>query len=313
MDLEVRHLRLVRAVASSGGLTAAGRELHLTQSALSHQLRDVETRLGTPLFLRVGKRMVLTTAGERLLRSADEILVTLERTEEAIRGLAGSRRGRLRVSTGGYTEYHWLPPVLRAFREACPQVDLQIVAAVNGNAAEMLIGGHIDIAIVDRRVNDARLVARALFEDEVIAIAAPGHPLAAKRFVRPEDFIDQTLILESPAPQHAVYQRFLETPRVVPASIQVVPQTSVMFELVKAGLGVALVARWAVEPLIKSGEVRPLRLGQRGERHRWNALLLKDLAEVTYVQDFLIVIMKVFNRTIHDNMRHNTGSPLKEQ
>src|SRR5262245_62102227 len=123
MELEVRHLRLVRAVASSGGLTSAGRELHLTQSALSHQLRDVETRLGTPSFLRVGKRMVLTSAGERLLRSADEILGTLERTEDAIKGLAGGARGRLRVSTGRYTEYHWLPPVVTAFRATCPHVD----------------------------------------------------------------------------------------------------------------------------------------------------------------------------------------------
>src|SRR5258705_12004514 len=127
MELEVRHLRLVRAVAAFGGLTSAGRELHLTQSALSHQLRDVETRLGTPIFLRVGKRMVLTSAGERLLRSAEEILGTLERTEAAIRGLAAVGRGRLRVSTGSYTQYHWLPLALKRFRPVCPNVDVQIV------------------------------------------------------------------------------------------------------------------------------------------------------------------------------------------
>src|SRR5204862_5822838 len=135
----------------------------------------------------------------------------------------------------------------------------------------------------------------------------------AKRVVQPEEFIDQTLVLESPAPQHAIYQRFLDSAHVSPACVQVVPQTSVMFELVKAGLGVAFIARWAVEPLIKAGEVRALRLGRRGERHRWNALLLKDLAEVGYVQDFLIIMMKVFNRTLKDNMRHNTGGSLKEQ
>src|SRR5258705_6231396 len=148
MELEVRHLRLVRAVAAFGGLTSAGRELHLTQSALSHQLRDVETRLGTALFLRVGKRMVLTSAGERLLQSAGEILDTLERTEDAIRGLAGGRHGRLRVSTGGYTEYHWLPEVLKAFRISCPHVDLQIVAAANGEAVQLLVDGHLEVSVV---------------------------------------------------------------------------------------------------------------------------------------------------------------------
>ena len=96
----MRHLKLMRAVAASGSLTKAGRELHLSQSALSHQLRDIESRLGTALFLRVGKRLIVTAAGARLQRSADEVLNALEHTEEAIHRLAGGRRGRLRVSSG---------------------------------------------------------------------------------------------------------------------------------------------------------------------------------------------------------------------
>ena len=99
MDLEIRHLKLVRAVTSAGSLTGAGAVLNLTQSALSHQLRDIESRLGTPLFLRVGKRMMLTPAGERLLRSADEVLDAIERTEDSIRQLSGADRGLLRLST----------------------------------------------------------------------------------------------------------------------------------------------------------------------------------------------------------------------
>jgi len=308
MDLEVRHLRLVRAVAAFGGLTSAGRELHLTQSALSHQLRDVETRLGTPLFLRVGKRMVLTSAGERLLQSADEILGTLERTEDAIKSLAGGTRGRLRVSTGGCTEYRWLPPVLKAFRASCPHVDLQIVAAANGEAVPLLVDGHIDVGMVDHPVDDARLLVRPLFEDEVVAIAAPGHPIAKKRFVRPEDFADETLILETAPETHPTFQRVLAPARVTPEKIQVVAPTGAMVELVRAGLGIGLVARWAVEPLIKAGVIRALSLGRDGERRRWNALYLKDLQEVSYVSEFLMIMMKVFNMTLTDNMRHTRES-----
>src|SRR5262250_1430699 len=110
MDLEVRHLKLVAAVADAGSLTRAGDRLHLTQSALSHQLRDVESRLGTPLFLRVGKRMVLTAAGSRVLRSADEVLHALAQTEDAVRRLAGGHASALRVSTGCHTAFYWLPP-----------------------------------------------------------------------------------------------------------------------------------------------------------------------------------------------------------
>src|SRR6476659_1472156 len=95
MDLEVRHLRLVDAVAGCGSLTRAGDELHLTQSALSHQLRDIESRLGTPLFLRVGKRLVLTAAGERLLASARDVLQQLARAEDDIRQMGRQGAGLL--------------------------------------------------------------------------------------------------------------------------------------------------------------------------------------------------------------------------
>ena len=127
MDLEIRHLRLVREVSLAGSLTRAGAVLHLTQSALSHQLRDIESRLDTPLFLRVGKRMILTPAGERLLRSAEDVLATIEQTEEAIRRLAGAGRGLLRLTTECYTCYHWLPARLREFHERFPRVEVEIV------------------------------------------------------------------------------------------------------------------------------------------------------------------------------------------
>ena len=305
MELEVRHLKLVRAVAALGGLTSASRQLHLTQSALSHQLRDVETRLGTPLFLRVGKRMVLTTAGERLLRSADEILGTLERTEDAIRGLAGGRRGRLRVTTGGYTEFYWLPTALKAFRTACPSVDLQIVSGANGDVAELLIEGLIDVGIVNHPVEDARLLTRPLFDDEVVVITPPGHELASKRFVQAEDFVDQTLLLEAPPDEHEVYQRVLALAGVSPDAVQVVAQTGAIVELVKAGLGIALIARWAVEPLVRTGVLRAVPLTRHGERYRWNALILKDLADVHYMREFILIMTKAFNRTKQDNIGHN--------
>src|ERR1700754_1512705 len=93
VKLEIRHLRLLAAVAATGSVTEAGKRLHLTQSALSHQLRDAEGRLGTALFLRLGKRMVLTPAGEKLLCSAQRILAELKSAEEQIEGLNGDTRG----------------------------------------------------------------------------------------------------------------------------------------------------------------------------------------------------------------------------
>src|SRR6185436_17650802 len=115
VDLDVRHLQLVAGIARDGSMTKAAHGLHLTQSALSHQLRDIESRFNTPFFLRVGKRMVLTAAGRRVLESATRILEDLARAEEDIRRIAGNGEGIIRVATQCNTGYHWLPPLLAAF------------------------------------------------------------------------------------------------------------------------------------------------------------------------------------------------------
>src|SRR5215203_1368178 len=99
MNLEVRHLKLIKSIAEEGSVTRAGSRLYLTQSALSHQLRDVEDKLGVALFTRMNKRMVLTPAGERLLASAHNVLDELKRTEEDLRHIALERERILRIST----------------------------------------------------------------------------------------------------------------------------------------------------------------------------------------------------------------------
>src|SRR5580765_4892544 len=187
MDLEIRHLRLVAAVADVGSLTRAGDSLHLTQSALSHQLRDIESRLGAALFLRVGKRLVLTPAGERLLSSARDVLDRLERTERDIRDKGRERAGLLRITTECYTCYHWLPALLTRYRRRFPRVEVRIDVEATRRPFEMLLAGRIDVALVSSPVRDRRLVVTPIFEDELVVIAAPSHPFARKTYVRPAD------------------------------------------------------------------------------------------------------------------------------
>src|SRR5436190_3925160 len=109
MDIEIRHLRLVIAIGQTGSVTRAGEQLYLTQSALSHQLHDIESRLQTRLFHRIGKRMVPTAAGEELIRSAIQVVDLVRQTEEGIKRTAQGKSGVLRISTQCYTCYHWLP------------------------------------------------------------------------------------------------------------------------------------------------------------------------------------------------------------
>ena len=292
MDLEVRHLQLVAAVADVGSLTRAGDQLHLTQSALSHQLRDIESRLGAALFLRVGKRLVLTPAGERLLTSAKDVLERLRQTEHDIRAMGRDHAGVLRITTECYTCYHWLPPLLLRYRRKFPRVEVRIDVEATRRPIEMLLAGKLDLAIISSTVNDRRLVSRPLFSDELVVIASRRHRFAQQTHVKIAEMRDETLFIYPPREESRVLQDVLLPAGAAPARIEEVTLTEAITELVKAGLGVAVLARWAVQPLVDAGTLVARPLTARGLRREWRAVMPKDLAGIDYVREFIDLLQK---------------------
>jgi LysR family transcriptional regulator for metE and metH len=274
--LEMRHLRLVRAVAEQGGLTRAGQFLHLSQSALSHQLHDLETALGVRLFERAGRRMVLTHAGTRLLDHSRRALEIVEGAEAEARLLASGAEGVLRISTQCYTCYNWLPRVLGPFRKRFPGVEVRIDAKATDNPITALLGGAIDLGLVFDGQRDPRIRLVRLFEDENIVVMAPNHPLAARKIVEAEDLADVPLFLyATPIEQSTLYQRILQPAGVRPRQVQNVQLTEAAIELVKGGLGLSVLARWTVESHLKAGTLVGRRLTARGFRRQWSAAVLR--------------------------------------
>src|SRR5262249_11195102 len=155
-------------------------QLHLTQSALSHQLREAEELLGVPLFHRLNKKMVLTEPGTKLLRSAGLVLHEMDRASEEIRRIAGGQQGVLRIATQCNTCYHWLPSMLRLFQQQFPKVEVQIVVEATREPIEAVLDGRLDLAIAYTHISDPRLASYSLFEDELIAVMPPDHPLAPR-------------------------------------------------------------------------------------------------------------------------------------
>jgi len=290
MNLEVRHLQLVAAVADVGSLTRAGERLHLTQSALSHQLRDIESRLGAALFLRVGKRLVLTPAGERLLASARDVLARLEQTESDIRKIREDRGGLLRLTTECYTCYHWLPALLARYRRRFPRVEVRIDIESTRHPFERLLAGQLELAIVSSPVRDRRLATQPLFDDEFVVIAAPSHPFAKRTFVRPADMRGETLFVYPPRDESWVLNGALLPAGAVPERVEEVMLTEAITELVKAGLGVSVIARWAVRPLLASGALVARRFAARGVHRRWSAAMPKDLARAEFIREFIALL-----------------------
>lgn len=287
MHVEMRHLQLVRAIAECGTLTQAGLSLHLTQSALSHQLRDIESRLGVPLFDRAGRRLTPTAAGRTLLAAASDVIAIVERTEDAIRQDAGNGARLLRLTTECYTCYHWLPGLLQAYERAQPGVEVRIDVSATDRPVPALVEGQIDVALVSDRPRDRRIRLRALFQDEYAAVMHPGHRLARQPFVTAADFASETLITYSPREESTVYQRLLSPARVHPARWLQVRLTEAIVEMAKAGLGVGVLSRWAVQPQVAAGTLCAVPITRARFGRTWSAATLKQTADVPFVRDFI--------------------------
>ena len=287
LHLEVRHLKLVETVAKEGGLTKAANRLHVTQSALSHQLRDIEDKLGTPLFLRLNKKMLLTQAGERLLSSAPSVLGELKRAEEDIRQIALHREGILRISTECYTCYHWLPAVLKPFSREFPRIEVRIVAEATRRPVDALLDGRLDLAITSTITRNQKLMFKPLFKDEMVVIASPDHPLASNAFVSAKDFASEHLLVYAlPKEDLSIYQKVLIPSGVSPRHVSHVELTEAIIEMVKAGLGVGVMARWAVKQHVDAGTLQAVSLTPRGFHRQWSAAMIRHKATPPYLMRF---------------------------
>ena len=288
MILETRHLRLVTAVTDHGTLTRAGRELNLTQSALSHALLDLERRLGAPLFHRVGKRMVPTAVGERLVVRARRVLQLLTETEEEALRIASGLEGLIRLSTECYTCYHWLPALMQAFGQRFPNVEVRIVAEATRRPFRALLEGRIDLAIVHNMSADARIRHAALFEDELVVLTPPDHPFARQAFVAPEELVAEHLLTyRLPLRDLSIYQQVLGPAGVTPRRVTQIELTEALIEMVRAGMGVAVLAQWAVAPYVQAGKLTTTRFTERGLHRRWSAALLQQPSVPLHLREFV--------------------------
>ena len=268
--LDTRQLLAFKTIVETGGFTKAARQLHLTQSALSHQIKTLETQLQTQVFHRVGKRVTLTQAGEVLLRYATPILRQLLEARQSLAELSAPGHGRLRISSASYSCYHILPHVLREFRSMYPHVEILVAADYTGNAVRGLLSGELDVGIFVIPPNTQGLHVEQLCQDELVVIVAPNHPWAHRRRLQWADLASQVLV---------TYDRGSETFQEIQGELQergiTVKETmevrhgTAVKEIVKVGLGVALLPLWIVQDDIEEGSLKALSLGRAGLKRRW--------------------------------------------
>ena len=259
--LDVRHLRALQAIRDRGSLTRAARDLHLTQSALSHLLADLERQLGMPLLDRAGRPMAFTAAGRRVLAAADVVMPELAQTAEDLARLARGTAGRLLLSLECHSCFDWLVPTLDAYRAQWPEVDLDLRVGASFDPLPALRDRMIDAIITSERAGGPGVIAEPLFRYQIVAVLPPRHPLAARKRLTPADFADATMVTYPVALERLdVFSRFLVPAGIAPTARRTAELTAMIVQIVASGHGVAALPHWAVAEAEARGQVvcRPL-------------------------------------------------------
>lgn len=285
--IDIRHLRLIETVAAEGTLSEAARKLFLTQSALSHQLKEIESQMGTPAFHRVNKKLVITPAGNIVLAAARKILPLVENIDLELKKYSLGDIGQLRLCTECYTCYHWLPSLLKKFNLEYPNVEIQINTENIDAPLSLLKNGKVDLALVFRPEKDNHIDYVELFKDELVLLTSPKLPIAQYPIIHPKHFEDQVLVTHSSIfKQSTVYRDILQPAGVDVRKVIYVQLTEAVVEMVKAGIGIAVLPKWTIKPYLANGSLTMKKINNRGLIRKWFAATLRTNKKIDHLQYF---------------------------
>lgn len=288
VPLDSRQLRAFSVLARTGSFTQAARELHVTQSGVSHAMKALERDVGCRLFDKVGKKFALTQAGEQLLHHAGRILQEMSSAREALGQLGKWGRGRLRLGASTTACQHILPAVLREFKESFPQHNITIEPGDISTLVGMLLQQRVDLGLGLEIERESQLEFHPLFMDELQFIVGAQHAWARAGRVDRSEIPRQNYILynKTSITFQLIEQYFREEEMTLNTVIELGSMEAIK-ELVKLGLGISVVSPWIARKEIEEGSVMPLPLGRRRLRRRWGILHWRgrrlNLAEETFI------------------------------
>ncbi|MBU3258865.1 LysR family transcriptional regulator [Roseovarius sp. PS-C2] len=284
MHIELRHLRTIRAIHQAGGIARAADMLHITQSALSHQIKGLEDQAGVELFVRRSKPLKLSAAGQRLLRVAEKVLPEIEALEGEFGGLRQGSAGRMHIAIECHACFEWLFPVLERFRKAWPEVDVDIRPGLAFDALPALRKEEVDLVVSSDPEDLPGIEFKPLFDYEPVFVASSQHPLAQKPFVEADDFRDETLITYPVDRSRLdVFTELLSPAKVEPRAVRQVELTAVILLLVASNRGVAVLPDWVVREVRTSSDFVTRPITEKGLTKRLYAAIREDDADKPYV------------------------------
>ena len=254
-DITLRQLRTFRSVAACGNISAAARELHLTQPAVSMQLKELENACGQPLYERAGRGIQLTAAGQALEAAATSVLDTLNSVQETLDAMAGLETGLLKlavVSTGNY----FAPSVLLAFRKEYPGINAQLMVGNRDEVIARLANNECDLAIMGTPPSELETHAVEIAEHPQVIIASAQHPLAKAKQVRLKDLSQEGFVVrEQGSGTRNAMERFFRSKRFKYQAVMEASSNETIKQAVMAGMGLSFISRHTIALELAAGKL----------------------------------------------------------
>jgi DNA-binding transcriptional LysR family regulator len=262
--LDLRQLEIIRAIAETGSFTAAGHKLHVSQSAISRQILLLEDELKTPVFLRIGRRIRITPAGESLLQLSHRVFQDLTDTVATISDSQETLRGTVRILGGMTVCLYVFPTLLSELTRQHPGIDVKIMNDSAERSIQHLRAGTGDIALLTLPVRDADMVTVPVLQEELLVVTSAKHPLTKKRKVNAQDLSTQPFVLFEPGSNtRRVVDEFFAASGIEPRIVMETENVEILKALVRHGLGITIVSYQSVARDVASGHLYCARIDGR--------------------------------------------------
>lgn len=295
--MEIRQLRAFVAIAETGTFTAGALRVHVTQAAISMQIRQLETEIGAKVFVRAPRHVILTEAGEQLLRRARHILREHDAALDEIAELAGAERGRLRIgSASAMVLTDQLPGILSNLRDQHPGAEIAVTSGTSEVLVDQILAGEIDIAFVSLPVDVRGIKTERLSEDQLVAIASPRHKLAKQKTISAYTLAGERLILGERGgnTRRLIDQFFAQAGVTLHVAMELSRQQAIR-RMVEADMGVGIVPLQSVIEDVENGKL--VRWWIEGAEINWELGIaqLTGGYESPIMQTFIRLSRKMFD------------------
>ncbi|MDW3652532.1 MAG: LysR family transcriptional regulator [Bacteroidia bacterium] len=286
--MELKYFRLIKTIAEEGSIANSSERLFLTQSALSHQLREVEERLGFKVFQRKRNQWKLTQEGEEIYALANQLFDSIEKGFSKIKQIKEGSKGQIKISVECQSFFQQLPGFIQKMGILYPEIEIELDTGPRNEMISKVQANQIDLCLATFKPEAEDLLCLEVFRDEIFGVVNKEHFFNEEDYVAPGKFADCHLIINSfPLEGVAVYEHALRHQSIHPKKISAIPFTEISLAMAAANIGVLCAPKWQLNCFKLQEELTFKRIGLHGLKRTHYLIIKKAALQKKYISNFV--------------------------